>query len=330
MKQRISKIIAFLCYWLGIDAIFYFLNRKAKRIVTFHNVMPKNILPQNQKIGLTDTEEEFRMKVRILKKRFDIGTDIADNSLLVITFDDGYKNQKEIAGRILREEGNIPAVVFVAGRMIDNNFPSDALVVDLLLHWTFLVPNGTYRLRGSIFEVTEGNRQEIWQSYIWPLFCLDNASKGRTILQELDKQYPLQDIINSCNEEYLQLRLTGVSSSDIKELREQGWIVGWHTQEHFPLSKLDAAEKRYEINSAPEDMKSIVFSYPYGELESVDQESIEIAEQTGYPFAVSNVEKMKYLTSNHFIPRMMLNGDFYQCHMQLSGLKFFLKKRRLL
>ena len=96
------------------------------------------------------------------------------------------------------------------------------------------------------------------------------------------------------------------------------------------MSKLDVAEKRYEIDSAPEDMKSVVFSYPYGELESVDQESIEIAEQTGYPFAVSNVEKMKYLTSNYFIPRMMLDGDFYQWHMQLSGLKFFLKKGRLL
>lgn len=56
MKHIIVKILAFLCYFLGIDSIFYYLNRKAKRIITFHNVMPEHLLPEGQRIGLTETE----------------------------------------------------------------------------------------------------------------------------------------------------------------------------------------------------------------------------------------------------------------------------------
>ena len=55
MKHKIILLIAFLFYYVGIIRLFYFLNRKAKRIITFHNVIPANLLPQGKMIGLTDT-----------------------------------------------------------------------------------------------------------------------------------------------------------------------------------------------------------------------------------------------------------------------------------
>lgn len=99
MKQQIVKLTAALCYWMVVDALFYMFNCKAKRIITFHNVMPEYLLPQGKMIGLTDTEESFRMKVRMLKKRFRISTDVLDRGSATITFDDGYKNQQEVAER---------------------------------------------------------------------------------------------------------------------------------------------------------------------------------------------------------------------------------------
>lgn len=41
--RRIACWIAYAAYWTGIDALFYWLNRKAKRIVTFHNVLPQGL-----------------------------------------------------------------------------------------------------------------------------------------------------------------------------------------------------------------------------------------------------------------------------------------------
>ena len=96
------------------------------------------------------------------------------------------------------------------------------------------------------------------------------------------------------------------------------------------MSKLSTAEKEKEIMDAPDKMNSVVFSYPYGELDSVDKESLMIAEAAGYPCAVSNVSEHNPLMGRYFMPRMMLDGTYYQCHMELSGLKYFLKTRKLL
>ena len=41
--MRITHAVAVACYWTGVDAIFYWLNKKAKRIVTFHNVLPREL-----------------------------------------------------------------------------------------------------------------------------------------------------------------------------------------------------------------------------------------------------------------------------------------------
>lgn len=335
MKQKVVKFVAVLCYWLGFDALFYFLNKKAKRIITFHNVIPASLLPQGKFIGLTDTEESFHMKIRILKSRFSIGIDLLDFKTATITFDDGYVNQSEVAGRILKEEGDLPAIIFVAGRMLGNTIPSNALVVDLLLHWVQLAPNGVYRLTCgcavvSHFKMITENRQKIWQEVIWPSFCKDSVTKGGALLNELDDQYSVKNVFASCNPDYLRLRMTGISEVDIRELKNKGWNIGWHTQEHYPLSKLSSDEKREEIVNSPTEMRAVVFSYPYGELDSVDVECLEIVQLANYPFAVSNVDAHNELMSRYFIPRMTLDGNFYRCHMELSGLGYFMKTRKLL
>lgn len=330
MKPVISKLIAFLCYWTGLDSLFYFINRRAKRIITFHNVIPEYLLPQGKRAGLIDSEESFRMKIRIIKNRFKIGTEINDPTTAAITFDDGFKNQSEIAGRILMEEGGLSAIVFVAGRMINNSDPSNALLVDRLLHWTQLAPNNTYALPCDCavvkeFILTEDNRQQIWQDIIWPSFCKDSLSRGEYLWHALDSQCPLNQMLASCNPEYVRLRMTGITDIDIAELKEKGWIVGWHTVDHYPLSQLSEEEQIKEITTSPDYMKNVVFSFPYGELDSVNEVSVGIARSAGYPFAVSNISFQNDLMCRHFLPRMMLDGNFFQCQMELSGLKHFIK-----
>ena len=335
MKHRITRIIAFLCYFLGFDALFYWLNRDVKRIITFHNVISAALLPQGKQIGLTDTEESFRQKVRFLKSRFEIGNDLSNPRQATITFDDGYLNQYEVAGSILKEEGNLPAIIFAAGRMIDNAEPSQDLVVDILLHWIQLAPDSRYMLNGNYavekyFELTATNRMAIWSRVMWPSFCNDSVSKGHDLLAELDKQYAIKNIFFCCSDEYIRLRMSGITSDAMKTLTGRGWQIGWHTYEHFPLSKLSADEKRKEITETPAEMKSIVFSYPYGELNSVDKESILMVETAGYPCAVSNLNGQNLLTGKYFMPRFMLDGTIYQWHMELSGLKYFLRTRKSL
>lgn len=335
MKHKIVETLAFLCYWTGIDALFYFLNRKAKRIITFHNVMPEHLLPEGKRIGLTDNEEEFRLMIREIRKHFEISTDIFDCKTATITFDDGYKNQQEIASRILSEFG-CNGIIFGAGKVLNNDKPHEALVVDLLLHWTELVDNGNYVIpqiqQGSI-KITTDNRGLVWQKYIWPTFVKDRESKGQNLLDALDAVYPIKRIFAKCSPEYLRLRMTGITDAEITELRVKGWLVGWHTYSHYPLSSLSEEEQKREIDElAPFDMKSVVFSYPYGELASVNADSIRVAEEGGYPSAVSNVSIHNDMLSMHFLPRTMLFKTYtkYKIHFELSGAKYFIQNKKLL
>lgn len=333
MKQKIVLLIAMFCYWTGIVWLFYKLNRHGKRIITFHNVIPESLFPDGQIIGLTNTEETFRSIIRVIKSHFNISTDVLDSTTATLTFDDGYKNQLEVAGKILNEEGEIPAIVFIAGRMIDNNNEFDCLIVDRLLHWTWLAPCGHYSITQDttiVFEMTKENRTDIWEYVIWPAFCNDFDSKGERLMDQLDKQYGNANIMNVCDGEYTRLRLQGIGAADMERYEKKGWLFGWHTQNHYPLSKLSTKEKREEIKPQTDKMKSIVFSYPYGELESVDAECLHIAEIVGYPSAVSNVGEANLLMGKFFIPRMMLSSNFYLCNLELCGLKYFLKTRRLL
>lgn len=335
MKHKIVELIAFMCYWLGIDALFYFLNRKAKRIITFHNVMPEHLLPEGKRIGLTDNEDEFRMMICEIRKHFEVSTDVLDPKTATITFDDGYKNQQEVAGSIL-SEFECEGIIFGAGKVINNDNPHEALIVDLLLHWTELADDGSYvipMIRQGAIELTADNRGQVWQKYIWPTFVKDSESKGQNLLEALDSVYPIKDAMAKCSDEYLRLRMTGITDKDIAELQAKGWQVGWHTYNHYSLSSLSVEDQKREIDElAPADIKQVVFSYPYGELESVNADSIRVAEEAGYPCAVSNVSIHNDMMCKHFLPRIMLFKTYTKCqiHFELSGAKYFIQNKKLL
>lgn len=334
MKHIIVKLLAFICYWTGLVSLFYALNKKAKRIVTFHNVIPENLLPKGKKIGLIDTEESFGMKIQEIKKYFSITNDLNDAKSLTITFDDGYCNEYEVVSKVAGDDAK--GIIFISGHLINNNNPTDALTVDLLMHWIELVPNGTYFINYPTIVhrelvCTQSNRKFLWQNVIWPSFVADSLTKGKGLLAALDGAYPMKNILAQCSPEYLRLRLTGLTSDKIKLIRKRGWVIGWHTEDHFPLSALTTEQKIYEIATCvPPEMKSIMFSYPYGELFSVDKESQSIVADFGFPCAVSNFIGQNCIHNRYFLPRFTLSDNKYLLHFELSGLKYFLMYKNLL
>lgn len=180
-----------------------------------------------------------------------------------------------------------------------------------------------------LLEVDETNRLRLWVELIWPLFNEDGANKGDRLIEAMDAAYPFGKIFQSLDAEYLKQRMTGVSRGQIEEMLAAGWKVGWHTQSHYPLSKLSEEEMRKELTPPPE-FAGEVLSYPYGEDMSVTEREIKYAESIKYPAAVSNTNSSRHNRSKFFLPRMALQSDKYMLHFELSGLKHFLKHGRLL
>ena len=323
---------AFLAYWLGIDALFYRLNRKAKRILTFHNILPDDLFREGVANGVSNKVSDFQQIITECSKKFCFSTDLFDAETLTVTFDDGYRNQYTIAFNELKKH-DISAFVFIAGDVIEARENQPGLVVDLLTHWIDNVPEGKYVLdfaEGSkICQIEENNRLTVWSQIIWPAFMSDTCDMGRNVLIACDNAYSIKNILSALPEDYVHERLMGISENERDEMRRTGWKIGWHTKSHFPLAKLSKDVLAHELD-APEEFRGVCFSYPYGNPVEVGEAAIHLVQCKGYPSAVSNTNEAQENILLFFFPRMSVSPSIYRLHFQLSGLEYFLKHRRLL
>lgn len=321
MKHRLVHFLAVVCYWCGVDALFYALNRRAKRIVTFHNVLPDELFRPGLANGVSNRLSEFKQIVGECQKRFTISNDLFDPMTLTITFDDGYRNQYTTAFKYLREKG-VPAILFVAGDLAPacESRGEDApttkttgLFIDLLLHWVAEMP---------LEQIPGGDRLAYWMTVVWPHFVSNDST--------LPSRDVLQKEVMKLSADYRHERLNGIFPAELDEMRAAGWQIGWHTWSHVPLASLDEAGVRAELTS-PSAYRAVCLSYPFGNPEEVGDLAPRLAAELGYPCAVSNTNTAsENAASRYFLPRLALPADKYDLHFELSGLKFFLKNRRLL
>ena len=323
MRANMRKVLAISAYYLGLDAVFYWLNRKAKRIITFHNVLPDEVMKETPSVGCLETASAFRKKIDEVAKRFGFSTDLGDPRTATITFDDGTLNECEVAGEILREKG-IPAYIFVAGDVIDAT-PGGALVTDKILVWNRFAPDEAVReVFGAVVP-----RNELWVKYVQPAYREDWQNRGKKFLARLEAVCSVESLLAQLPQEWVRLRMSGVTTAQLADLRSRGWKVGWHTWSHYPLGMLDAAAKRQELDS-PAEYRDVALCYPYGDIGAIGEESMRIAEEYGYPCALSNDPDYSPHRGRYFRLRMALPENKYELHMVLSGLKYFIKCRRLL
>ena len=314
--MRITHAVAVACYWTGVDAIFYWLNKKAKRIVTFHNVLPKELWSPGGENGVSSDLDGFEKVVDLCAKRYRFSTDFLDPQTLTITFDDGYHNQYAYAFKSLRAKG-IPACLFVAGETQGRG----GLLIDRLLIWVAHAP---------VELIPGGDRGLYWRKEIWPRFRDDHESHGEALMKELDATYPYAKIEASLSDAYRRERLGGISDAELDEMRAAGWTIGWHTKRHCPLVQFTGAALREELEPPPA-FRGACLSYPYGNPVEVGDEAVRVAELLGYPCAVSNCNDAALnRTSRFFLPRLAPGANKYDFHFEMSGAKFFLKFRRLL
>ena len=313
MKHCMVEILAKMAYWAGVDALFYWLNRRAKRIVTFHNVLPDEMFRPGLANGVSNRLSDFLSIVNECRKCYRFSTDLLDPKTLTITFDDGYRNQYTVAFRELQKMG-IPAYVFVSGDVLEGR----GLLIDRLLHWVAEAPSEC---------IPGGDRFRYWVNEIWPKFMADAQGKGANVLAALNELYPYSKVEALLPTDYLNERMGTITADELREMRKAGWKIGWHTRSHYPLSKLKDEDLMAELNS-PLEYRDVCFSYPYGNPVEVGEAAIQAVEKLGYPSAVSNTNET--VPSKYFLPRMTLSANKYLLHFELSGLKYFLKRRKLL
>jgi len=326
MKRLLLKLLYVFAYHIGMFRAFRLLQGRRQVIVTYHNVIRDKLFDATlPHLGVSCRESSYVKQLSIIKSTFTVTTEIGVLGSCIVTFDDGYKNNIEIAARHLNEK-QIPGLFFVPACYFEGQ---SLLWVDELLMWTSYVPAGTYTVFGVNFLITQSNetRRHLWTHIYRTL--LSNYAECNQIMDELCQQYSLGQLKDLIDRDMYRLRFEGMKPSQLETLKAMGHGLGCHSFKHDILAKLtnDQLEndfKKCEFHSG--QYNSRVYSYPFGGEAEVSAEVVNACKKHNYTAAVLNYSPD---TEDDFsIGRISLDdlNDKYFIYARLCGFEHFIKK----
>lgn len=297
MKAKISK-------YIGLTSMCYYLNRRKKRIIAYHNIIEDNLFDGKLHLDYSTRESSFRKQIEIIKKRFDIDLDVENEKSLQITFDDGYLNQFQLASKIL-DEHNLKGYIFLAGDLVNSK---EALAIDKIMYWFSYVPLGKYQLKKFNIKISITEEWKRRDEFFKVDGLVNKEQSLEDLVEDLDSSYNFSKI--GFTEGY-DGRFFGPSNEVMEDLKKRGHKIGAHSKSHSKLSNLNVEDLKADIEYC-QSLQGIiyntdVFCYPYGSKKEVPKEAIKLVESSGFKSALAySNEPMVEGYERYFIPRMIL------------------------
>ena len=262
-------------------------------ILMYHGVVAK---PLSVPDWCFIEENVFQRQVQYLKKHFEVLPlyDAVKNLMegkvrtptVVLTFDDGFQNNYDIAYPILKNE-RIPAAIFLTTGFVDTNETAWFCRLNQALTETslsFLVWHGQTLDLSS--PLKRGQALVVIQKWLKTLPQPELMVELEGVTRELG--YNISEPIS------LHSPFRMLNSDAIREMVGSGLIeFGAHTHSHAILSCLTKKNKREEIIQSVSAVSQLtnypcrLFAYPNGQKQDYDQESIETLKECGIQFSVT-------------------------------------------
>ena len=267
-------------------------------IVMYHSVVEK--LPQLYDWCYVEAES-FRRQIRYLKKNFEViplsqvperlSSGKFDRPLAVITFDDGYQNNFDVAFPILKEEG-LPAVIFLTTGLINTD---DTLWVCRLHHAFSITKETKIDWEGKNYDISGYNQKAeliaLIKKKLKKLGINEILPQLKEVLSKLD-----YDVFTSIEHASPYRMLDYLS---INEMNQSGLIeFGAHTISHEILSRLSIEEQDKEIKGSIDAVSKItgkrctLFAYPNGSEEDYGDNTVELLDKYGIEASVTTIENI--------------------------------------
>lgn len=236
------------------------------------------------------TPEQFAAQVRFLTQNFDVigARDLADwqqrhGRFVLITFDDGYLDNYEVAYPILRAYG-APAVFFLTSGFLDNRHAA---------WWDEIA----WMVRTTRRETLAANR---WTITELPLPARDRQVALDRLLR-IYKSLPGRRTL-----EFLEFLADALDTgrcppppgvwmewSHVREMAANALDFGGHTVTHPVLANLSRSEQEHEVRQCRVRIEAELgrpiraFSYPVGQRESFNATTQSCLREAGYEWAFS-------------------------------------------
>lgn len=301
---RKLKIKAKISKYIGLTSMCYYLNRKRKRIIAYHNIIEDNLFDGKIHLDYSTKESSFRKQIEVIKKRFNVDLDIENKSSLQITFDDGYLNQFNLGSKIL-DEYNLKGYIFLAGDLVNSE---EALAIDKIMYWFSYVPLGEYNLKDFNLKLVISNEEKRREEFYRAESLVNKDKSLDDLVKSLDEAYKFNEIfyIKGYKE-----RFCGPSKEIMDEFKRRGHKIGAHSKSHHKLSNLKDDVLKTDIEYCKKLKGTVyntdVFCYPYGSKKEVPLEVINLVKENEFKAALAySNEPMKEDYERYFMPRMIL------------------------
>jgi peptidoglycan/xylan/chitin deacetylase (PgdA/CDA1 family) len=334
-KKKIIAAAGPVLSGLRVDRLFRPFVGGIGHILMFHRIIPDTPKERiHNHLSLEITPEHFENTIQyFLQKKYSfysldqvhqaLAEGNSSQRFVSLTFDDGYKDNYEIAYPIAKKYG-VPISVYVTTCMPDGQ----AILWWYLLEDMILASKQVeFEWEGQCFAYACRTRQEKELAFDYiGTFVKNHATPSNQ--RQLYKSIFGDFTSDPCTLTH-EISMTW---EDIKSFsREPLVTIGAHTVNHFALSRMTADELAYEINESKKIIANHIqqdvhhFAYPYGKKENVSFREFEMTAQFGFKTAVTTrvanifLEHKNSLTS---LPRLNINrvSNPYVLDLQTSGL----------
>jgi peptidoglycan/xylan/chitin deacetylase (PgdA/CDA1 family) len=220
---------------------------------------------------------------------------------LLVTFDDGYRNNYTLAAPLLRKHG-APAVFFVSTGYIGAD----------RLYWYDELKLRLAEWRGREIRVPGRSENELWPGELRARRDLAQriSAACKTIPNDARLEY-IEYVRRETSEWSLgtaeRETIRPMNWDEVRSLSEQGFEIGSHTVDHPILSRLDAAALRRELRGSKSRIEEITgkpcfaIAYPNGKTRDVSPAVIAETEAAGYELGFIMDERLHRRGGNRFL-----------------------------
>lgn len=293
-----------ILHWIGFITLWRYFKRDTLCILYLHGVMDSDVDSTWEPLRFQTPRKNFQNTLKYLSKYYtfislDEAVEMLDGNIpmrancLVITFDDGYRNNIKHTQLTMSQYGVHPTIYVVTGH-IDDRLP---FWFDRLDYALQKVPQLYWQeeVAGRRFTFEAGSREGLTQSY--------------KKLRKIVKSMQTDDLVFQKNMSGLALQLEEKSGESIMGVfEEDDWTAlltwdeakqskdisfGSHTVDHLriPMVDLDIAIEQLTLSKKKiESMLDVDcdhFCYPNG---CFSVETAQLVRQAGFKSAVTTVE----------------------------------------
>lgn len=330
MTQKLKQLLKKSFYsigtlWLSEGLIKPFISNVI--ILVYHRVLPSDQINKNNIINYGNyvTVEQFEKQMEYISERFKVitlddmlnGIKVKNKPYVVITFDDGYKDNLIYALPVL-EKYNIPTIIYIISAVPEN-------IAEV---WWFELE----MICGSqkSVELNWLGKNHQWE--MADLFAKERCFKEiKEIIIKLSSCNQVSKFIENFGgrSRLKNFNETFLSWDEIIEMDQHPLVtIGSHTHNHLCLKNLDIKAARNEImkskNLIEKHLGHTIYhlSFPYGSKLEVSDSNKRLAEKVGYKTAVT---ADNYVLGKEFdrysLPRQVvsLRDNLARFKVKLSG-----------